>query len=90
MAQCQYSHSKNRSRLQKLWAVYLKACGISARAFDAIHSIGVSMSHRWVLDTYAIISADAMNKVCDVVQTSPWHISHDNVNLPMRVFTKTT
>ena len=88
MAQCQYSHSKNRSRLQKLWAVYLKACGISARAFDAIHSIGVSMSHRWVLDTYAIISADAMNKVCDVVQTSPWHISHDNVNLPMRVFSQ--
>ena len=46
------------------------------------------MSHRWVLDTYAIISADAMNKVCDVVQTSPWHISHDNVNLPMCVFSQ--
>ncbi len=62
MAQCQYSCSKIRSRLQKLWAVYLKACGISARAFDAIHSIGVSMSHRWVLDAYATISADAMQQ----------------------------
>ena len=74
--------------MQKLWAVYLKACGISARAFDAIHSIGVSMSHRWVLDAYATISADAMVKVCEMVKTSPWHISHDNVNLPMRVFSQ--
>ena len=88
MALCQYSRSKNRSRLQKLWAVYLKACGISARAFDAIHSIGVTMSHRWVLDAYATISADAMTRTCEMVKTSPWHISHDNVNLPMRVFSQ--
>lgn len=88
MAQCQYSRSNRRSGLQKLWAVYLKACGMSARAFDAIHAIGVSMSHRWVLDAYGKLSKNAMSKVQDVVKEYPWSISHDNVNLPMRVFSQ--
>jgi hypothetical protein len=54
----------------------------------AIHDIGVSMSHRWVLDAYGTLSADAMGKVRDAVKKYPWQISHDNANLPIRVFSQ--
>ncbi|KAF8227458.1 hypothetical protein L208DRAFT_1405403 [Tricholoma matsutake] len=39
VSRVQYTKSHRRVRLAKLWAVYrLKACGLSARAFGAIHA----------------------------------------------------
>jgi len=88
IAQSQYTRSHHRNRLAKLWAVYLKACGLSARAFDALHALGIVMSHKWTANAYGALSLQAMEEVRREVQWSPWIISHDNVNLPMRVFSQ--
>lgn len=88
VSQIQYTRSHRRGRLPKIWAIYLKACGLSARAFDAIHSLGITMSHKWAANAYGILSELKMKEVRAVIHTKPWTISHDNVNLPLRVFSQ--
>ncbi|KAF8221362.1 hypothetical protein L208DRAFT_1533023 [Tricholoma matsutake] len=78
----------DHNRLPKLWAIYLKACGLSARAFDAIHALGITMSHKWAADAYGTLSNLKMKEVQAAVQNKPWTILHDNVNLPLRVFSQ--
>ncbi|KAF8834279.1 hypothetical protein BDN67DRAFT_992698 [Paxillus ammoniavirescens] len=63
----------------KPWAIYLKSCGLSARAFDTLHKLGTIMSHKWTANAY---------RAWVDVQCLPWIISDDNVNLPMRVFSQ--
>jgi hypothetical protein len=88
ISQCQYTRSHRRGRLTKLWSIYLKACGLSARAFDAVHALAITMSHKWAANAYGELSDRAMKEVRVAIQTSPWHISHDNVNIPLRVFSQ--
>jgi hypothetical protein len=76
IAQFQYSRSHDRNRFQKLWAIYLKACGLSARAFDAIHVLGLTMSHKWAANAYGVLSERAMQEVRKVIQKSPFLMSH--------------
>ncbi|KAF8627584.1 hypothetical protein AX17_006157 [Amanita inopinata Kibby_2008] len=85
ISQCQYSRSNRHGKLQKLWAIYLKACGPSARAFDAIHSVGLSMSHKWVSIAYGTLSEKAMVSAQEAVQTRLCTISH---NMPIRAFSQ--
>jgi hypothetical protein len=72
----------------KLWAVYLKACGLSTCAFDALHGLGLVMSHKWTANAYGTISDKAMQEVRREIQTEPFIASHDNVNIPLRVFSQ--
>ncbi|KAH7905726.1 hypothetical protein BJ138DRAFT_1138187 [Hygrophoropsis aurantiaca] len=88
ISQLQYTRSNRRSRITKLWVVYLKACGLSARAFDALHALGIVMSHKWAANVYGQLSHRAMDEVRLEVRKSPWIISHNNVNIPMRVFSQ--
>ncbi|KAH7910138.1 hypothetical protein BJ138DRAFT_1009422 [Hygrophoropsis aurantiaca] len=88
LSQCQYTRSHHRGKIAKIWALYLKACGLSARAFDALHALGVVMSHKWAANAYGDLSKNAMDEARARIQTSPWIISHDNVNIPMRVFSQ--
>jgi hypothetical protein len=88
ISQCQYTRSHRRGRIAKVWSLYLKACGLSARAFDAIHSLGISMSHKWAANAYGHLSERAMQAARTAIQKSPWLISHDNVNVPLRVFSQ--
>ena len=78
----------SRNRFQRLWAIYLKACGLSARAFDAIHALSLTVSHKWAANAYGILSERAMQEVRKVIQKSPFLISHDNVNMPLHVFSQ--
>lgn len=88
VSQVQYTRSHQCGRLPKLWAIYLKACGLSARAFDAIHALGVTMSHKWAANAYGTLSELKMKEVRLAIEKRPWTISHDNVNLPLRVFSQ--
>jgi hypothetical protein len=88
IAQFQYSRTHHRNRFQKIWAIYVKACGLSTRAFDAIHALGLTMSHKWAANAYGILSEKAMQEVCKAIQENPWNISHDNVNVPVHVFSQ--
>ncbi|KAJ7256724.1 hypothetical protein C8J57DRAFT_1650115, partial [Mycena rebaudengoi] len=82
----QYTRSHRHGRVPKLWAIYLKACGLSARAFDALHVLGITMSHKWTANAYGQLSDRAMQDVRAEIQKSPWSISHDNADFPLRVF----
>jgi hypothetical protein len=88
ISQIQYTCSHQCGCLPKLWAIYLKACGLSARAFDAIHSLGITMSHKWAANSYGTLSELKMKEVREVIHKKLWTISHDNVNLPLRIFSQ--
>ncbi|KAF8878326.1 hypothetical protein BD779DRAFT_1447822 [Infundibulicybe gibba] len=88
ISQCQYTRSHRRGRIAKLWAIYLKACGTSARAFDAIHTLGLTMSHKWTSNAYRTLSKHAMDALRQRIHEAPYIISHDNVNIPLRVFSQ--
>ncbi|KAJ3745938.1 hypothetical protein EV360DRAFT_57404, partial [Lentinula raphanica] len=83
-----YTRSSRRSRIAKLWAIYLKSCGLSARAFDTVHALGVCMSHRWAAQAYTTLSEQAMTHLRQLIQTRLFHLNHDNLNVPIRVFSQ--
>ncbi|KAJ7080894.1 hypothetical protein B0H15DRAFT_786779 [Mycena belliarum] len=88
ISQIQYTRSHRRGRVPKLWAIYLKACGLSARAFDALHALGIVMSHKWTAEAFGILSDSAIKDVQELVQKLPWNITHDNVDFPQRVYSQ--
>lgn len=46
------------------------------------------MSHKWTANTYTMLVEQRMVEATSDVQTLPWLISHNNVNLPMRIFSQ--
>ena len=46
------------------------------------------MSHKWAADAYGMLSNLKMKEVQVAVQKKPWTISHDNINLPLQVFSQ--
>ncbi|KAJ3818577.1 hypothetical protein F5880DRAFT_1682852 [Lentinula raphanica] len=79
-SQLQYTRSSCRGRIAKLWAIYLKSCGLSARAFDAVHSLGLCMSHRWAANAFTVLSEQAMDTLRQLTQDRLFHFNHDNLN----------
>ncbi|KAI5891102.1 uncharacterized protein SCHCODRAFT_02580387 [Schizophyllum commune H4-8] len=84
-----YTRNKNCGRYQKAMSIYVKFKGLTAKAFDTLHSVGLVMSHKWTGNAVDKISQRAMNEVVALMQAnSAWLISHDNVQLPFRVFSQ--
>ncbi|KAL1945287.1 hypothetical protein VTO73DRAFT_2138 [Trametes versicolor] len=85
-----YSRSHKSSRLTMVWSIFLKACGLPARAFDALHALGFVMSHKWTANAFQTIAKDAkVETITDVsVRLRALLGSHDNLNIPMRVFSQ--
>ena len=83
-----YIRTHRANRLQKLFAIYLKFRGLSAKAFDMLHALGVTMSHKWACSHVAKMSASAMQEVTRLMQIYPWLISYDNINIPFHVFSQ--
>ncbi|TDL30201.1 hypothetical protein BD410DRAFT_709862 [Rickenella mellea] len=82
-----YCRSHHRCRIPKLLSMYLKVCGASARSLDVLHSFGLTMSHRWIYDGMETLANSSMKKLKKVIKNGvPWYISHDNLNIPFRVF----
>ncbi|KAL0956796.1 hypothetical protein HGRIS_002915 [Hohenbuehelia grisea] len=88
ISQAQYSRSQRRGKLAKLHAIYLKANGMPARAFNLIHILEIAASHRWTANAYKTLSGTMMNEVCQAIHTSDWLPSHDNVNFALRAFSQ--
>ncbi|KII93855.1 hypothetical protein PLICRDRAFT_102389 [Plicaturopsis crispa FD-325 SS-3] len=88
VAMLAYTRNHHHSRIQKMFAVYLKFRGLSAKAFDTLHALGVTMSHKWTSNAVATMSENAMNEVVSMIQKYPFFISHDNINIPFRVFSQ--
>ncbi|THV02025.1 hypothetical protein K435DRAFT_654164 [Dendrothele bispora CBS 962.96] len=88
IAQIQYTRSSRRARLQKLWAIYLKSCGLSARAFDALHTLGIVMSHKWTANALHQLSDRAIELVRNLILVRAWNMQHDNLNVARRAFSQ--
>ncbi|KAJ7718800.1 hypothetical protein B0H16DRAFT_1796872 [Mycena metata] len=88
ISQAHYTRSNRRGRVSKIWSIYLKACGLSARAFDALHALGILMSHKWTSNAVGTLSTRAMTTVQKRIHISPWNISHDNINVALRAFSQ--
>ncbi|KAI0350254.1 hypothetical protein OH77DRAFT_1573825 [Trametes cingulata] len=85
-----YSRSQASSRLTMIWSIFLKACGLSARAFDALHGLGITMSHKWTAEAFKAIAKTAKADTQLDVQRHHRSLlgSHDNLNIPERVFSQ--
>jgi hypothetical protein len=46
------------------------------------------MSHKWTGNAVGRISKQSMDEVVELMQSFPWLISHDNVQIPFRVFSQ--
>ena len=83
-----FSRSHDSCVITIAWSIYLKACGLSARAFDALHALGLTMSHRWACEAFVKIARAAKLNTQQAITNFPYFGSHDNVNIPMRVFSQ--
>ncbi|KAL1746003.1 hypothetical protein HDZ31DRAFT_35118 [Schizophyllum fasciatum] len=84
-----YSRNKNSARYQKALSIYVKFKGLTAKAFDTLHALGLVMSHKWTGNAVDQISKRAMDEIAALMDADrPWLISHDNVQLPFRVFSQ--
>lgn len=81
-----YTRSHHRNRLQKVFGIYLKFRGLSAKGFDMLHSLGITMSHKWTGNATERMSKAAMEEVKKLMEDYAWLISYDNVQIPFRVF----
>ncbi|KAJ6459043.1 hypothetical protein C8R45DRAFT_1183127 [Mycena sanguinolenta] len=81
-----YTRSHHRGRLQKLFAIYFKFRGLSAKGFDTLHALGLTMSNKWTGNAVSRISAAATAKMKDLMDSFPWLMSYDNVRITFRVF----
>ncbi|TFY66039.1 hypothetical protein EVG20_g5055 [Dentipellis fragilis] len=81
-----YTRFHRHHCLPMLWSIYLKSCSLSARAFDALHAIGLLMSYKWTTIAYSNIAKTAEHAAQEAVRNHATFISHDNLNIPKRVF----
>ncbi|KAJ7199391.1 hypothetical protein GGX14DRAFT_572773 [Mycena pura] len=81
-----YTRTHHRGRLQKLFAIYFKFRGLSAKGFDTLHAIGLTMSNKWTGDAVERISEEAMASMKSLMDRFPWLMSYDNALLTFRVF----
>jgi hypothetical protein len=71
-----------------MFSIYLKFRGLSAKAFDMLHALGITMSHKWTCDAVDKMSKSAMDAIRSLIQHFPWFLSYDNINIAFRVFSQ--
>ena len=88
---CQLAFRRNRRAnvFQKFLSLYLKGCGLATRAFDTLSSLVVTTSQKWVFTGIDHIVQSAQQKYTLDIRRRRFIISHDNVNIPFRVYEST-
>ncbi|KAJ6528457.1 hypothetical protein B0H19DRAFT_969006, partial [Mycena capillaripes] len=62
----------------KLFAIYFRFRGLSAKGLDNLHALGLSMSGKWTSDAVGRISAESMATMKRLMDLFPWLMSYDN------------
>ncbi|KAK6980827.1 hypothetical protein R3P38DRAFT_3334136 [Favolaschia claudopus] len=88
LAMFSYTRTHHRGRLQKLFAVYFKFRGLSAKGFDTLHAIGLTMSNKWTGEAVDRISEKGMKGMKRLMELYPWILSYDNALVAYRVFSQ--
>ena len=88
MALLSYAQKRTYNRLQKLFAVYFKFHGMSARAFDTAHMLGLTMSMKWTTESVGSLAASATKDMLALRDNCFWLMSHNNLNLAFQVYSQ--
>ncbi|KIL55562.1 hypothetical protein M378DRAFT_113742 [Amanita muscaria Koide BX008] len=83
-----YTRSHHRGRIQKLFAIYFKFRGLTAKGFDTLHALGLTMSHKWTCNAVGRISKSCTEEMLQLMDMYPWLLTYDNLNIPFRVFSQ--
>ena len=86
IAMASYSRSHNRCKLQKLLTIYFKSCGLSAKAFDTLHVLGITVSQKCGYNGIEMLSQAAHEGLINDIRRYPWFGAHDNLNLGFKVY----
>jgi hypothetical protein len=81
-----FSRSHHLCKIQKLMTIYFKCCGLAAKALDTLHSLGITMSQKWLYDGIEALSVWACSAMTQDLATYSWFGLHDNVNIPFKVY----
>lgn len=63
-----YTWSQNQSCFQKFFAVYFKFCGITAKGFNTLHAMALTMSYKWTCNAVLHMSNHAMQEVTGMLE----------------------
>jgi hypothetical protein len=80
------SRSHHQCKLAKLLTIYFRSCGLSAKAFDTLHALGLTMSQKWVYRGVATLAQQQQVQLLEDIKKYPWFGTHDNINIPFRTF----
>ncbi|KAF9791033.1 hypothetical protein BJ322DRAFT_1000129 [Thelephora terrestris] len=86
ISQLAFCRNRRANIFQKFLSLYLKGCGLATRAFDTLSSLGVTTSQKWAFTGIDHLVQSAQQKYTLDVQTRLFILSHDNVNIPFRVY----
>lgn len=88
ICQLEKARSHHNSQFAKFVTTFLRSQGAPAKTVDLLQAFGLTMSHQWSNRSLTHISANEMTTAREMVQTLPFVMTHDNVNIPFRVFTQ--
>lgn len=87
---CQLAFSRNRNAnlFHKFFTVYLKGCGLPAKAIDTMSSLGLTMSQKWAFNGIDTLAKHANMELQQQIHDHKllFYFSHDNVNIQFRVY----
>ncbi|KAI0324314.1 hypothetical protein GY45DRAFT_1395406 [Cubamyces sp. BRFM 1775] len=81
-----YTRSNRCNLLQRVLGIYFKFKGLSAKACDTLHALGVTMSSKWITDAVDGLSKESMLTVQRLFPVIPSFLCWDNVYITFRVF----
>ena len=84
------ARSHHQCKLAKLLTIYFRSCGLSAKAFDTLHALGITMSQKWVYRGINTLTQQQQVLLLEDIKKYPWFGVHDNINVPFRAFQQRT
>jgi hypothetical protein len=83
-----YTRNSWCGHFQKLFSVYFKFRGLTAKGFDVLHALALTMSHKWACNAVGRISLSCTKEMHSLMDNFPWLLTYDNINIPFRVFSQ--
>ncbi|KAK7040683.1 hypothetical protein VNI00_009589 [Paramarasmius palmivorus] len=83
-----YSQNNRHNRMQKMLAIYFKFKGTTAKAFDTLHALGLTMSFKWTTESVPRMSNEKMIEVCGLLPVCSWELTYDNIEIATRVYSQ--
>ena len=84
----EYVQNRTYNCLQKLLAVYFKFHSMTAKAFDTAHTLSITMSMKWTIESVGALVASATKNMLSLQDNCFWLMLHNNLNLAFLVYSQ--